>query len=74
MTVAGGDGGVMSSQHLDGDEPTEVGELPSIATSEGSVFGLGLFESEGRVADLTVLTFLVTLVVLASAFVAMILV
>jgi hypothetical protein len=64
----------MSSQHLDGDEPTEIGELPSIATSEGSVFGLGLFESEGRVADLTVLTFLVTLVVLASAFVAMILV
>ncbi|MFC6940910.1 hypothetical protein ACFQE8_13225 [Salinirubellus sp. GCM10025818] len=64
----------MSSQHLDGNEPTEIGELPSIATSEGSVFGLGLFESEGRVADLTVLTFLVTLVVLASAFVAMILV
>ena len=64
----------MSSKHLNGDEPVEAGELPSIATSEGSVFGLGLFESEGRVADLTVLTFLVALVASASAFVAMVLI
>ena len=74
MEVEGGDGIVMSSQHLDGEGPTEVGELPSVATSEGSVFGLGLFESEGRVADLTVLTFLVALVASASAFVAMVLI
>lgn len=64
----------MSSQHLDGDERTEVGELPSVTASEGSVFGLGLFESDGRVADLTVLTFLVALVASASAFVAMLLI
>ena len=64
----------MTSQHQEGDEGTEVGELPSVATSDGSVFGLGLFESEGRVADLTVLTFLVTLVASASAFVAMVLI
>lgn len=64
----------MSSQHLDGDERTEVGELPSVTASEGSVFGFGLFESEGRVADLTVLTFLVAVVASASAFVAMLLV
>jgi hypothetical protein len=38
------------------------------------VFGLGLFESEGRVADLTVLTFLIALVASASAFVAMVLI
>jgi hypothetical protein len=65
---------VMSSQHLDGDERADVGELPSATVSEGSVFGLGLFESEGRVADLTVLTFLVALVASASAFVAMVLI
>lgn len=64
----------MSSQHLDGDERSEVGELPSVAASEGSVFGLGLFESEGRAADLTVLTFLITLVAAASGFVAMVLI
>lgn len=64
----------MSSQHLDGDERTEVGELSSVTASEGSVFGFGLFESEGRVADLTVLTFLVALVASASAFVAMLLI
>lgn len=64
----------MSSQQLDGDEPAEVGELPSLATSEESVFGFGLFESEGRVADLTVFTFLLAVVASASAFVAMVLV
>jgi hypothetical protein len=64
----------MSSQHLDGEEAVDVGELPSATASEGSVFGLGLFESEGRVADLTVLTFLVALVASASAFVAMVLI
>ena len=64
----------MSSQHLDGDERTDVGEIPSVTGSKGSVFGLGLFESEGRVADLTVLTFLVALVASASAFVAMLLI
>ena len=64
----------MSSQHLDGEEGSEVGELPSVTASEGSVFGLGLFESEGRVADLTVLTFIVALVASASAFVAMVLI
>lgn len=64
----------MSSQHLDGDERTEAGEFPPITASEGSVFGLGLFESEGRVADLTVFTFLLTLVASASAFVAMVLI
>jgi hypothetical protein len=51
-----------------------VGELPSVTTSEGSVFGLGLFESEGRIADLTVFTFLIALVASASAFVAMLLI
>lgn len=64
----------MSSQHLDGDERTEMSDLPSVTASEGSVFGLGLFESEGRVADLTVLTFLVALVASSSAFVAMLLI
>ena len=64
----------MSSQHLDGNEGGEVGELPSVTASEGSVFGLGLFESEGRVADLTVLTFIIALVASASAFVAMVLI
>ncbi|MEF8791012.1 MAG: hypothetical protein V5A61_12875 [Haloarculaceae archaeon] len=64
----------MTPQHLDGDERTEVGELPSVTTSEGSVFGLGLFESEGRIADLTVFTFLIALVASASAFVAMLLI
>jgi hypothetical protein len=64
----------MSSQHLEGEERTEVGELPSVTASEGSVFGLGLFESDGHVADLTVLTFLVALVASASAFVAMLLI
>jgi len=64
----------MSSQHLEGAGRTEVGELPSVTASEGSVFGLGLFESEGRVADLTVLTFLVALVASTSAFVAMLLI
>lgn len=64
----------MSSQHLDGDGRSEADEFPSATVSEGSVFGLGLFESEGRIADLTVLTFLVTLVASASAFVAMLLI
>lgn len=64
----------MSSKHLDGDDRPEVGELPSIGGSEGSVFGLGVFESEGRIADLTVFTFLVALVASTSAMVAMILI
>ena len=64
----------MTPKHLDGDERPDVGELPRVATSEGSVFGLGVFESEGRVADLTVLTFLIVLVASASAFVAMVLI
>jgi hypothetical protein len=64
----------MSSQHLDGDERPEVGELPTVGGSEGSVFGFGVFESEGRIADLTVFTFLLALVASTSALVAMVLV